>query len=235
MLSYDPMVPLLRAVLNTVQSRSSLYNGEWECVQVAIKVIDKTLIATCPGLAERVRAEAETHILLDHESVVRLHTFFEDSSNVYFVMDLCEGGELYHYIRNRGGGLAEEEAKRMFAQVVAGLQYLHAHHIAHRDLKLSNLLLTSDLRVKISDFGLSVVLRGQDGESGTMCGTPNYMSPEVISSSPHGLPSDVWSLGCLLYTMLVGVPPFESATVDETLRCVCARARKSATGVSLQS
>ena len=100
--------------------------------QVAIKVIDKTLIAACPGLAERVRTEAETHILLDHPSIVRLHTFFEDSSNVYFVMDLCEGGELYHYIRNHGGGLPEAEARCLFTQVLMGLQNLHAHHIAHR-------------------------------------------------------------------------------------------------------
>ncbi|MGB1596066.1 MAG: protein kinase domain-containing protein, partial [Promethearchaeia archaeon] len=99
-------------------------------------------------------------------------------------------------MRNRGG-LPEREARRMFTEVLTGLQHLHAQNIVHRDLKLSNLLLTSDKQVKISDFGLSVVLCSERGESGTMCGTPNYMSPEVISSSPHGLASDVWSFGLL--------------------------------------
>ena len=108
----------------------------------------------------------------------------------------------------------------MFTEVLTGLQHLHAQNIVHRDLKLSNLLLTSDMQVKISDFGLSVVLCSERGESGTMCGTPNYMSPEVISSSPHGLASDVWSLGCLLYECLTGRGLFSGDTVSDSLAAI---------------
>jgi len=167
-----------------------LGRGSYACVyrarsrhsgdEVAIKIIEKQLIAASPGLAERVRAEAETHIALDHPSIVKLLTFFEDSSCVYLVLELCEGGELYHHLRRSGGGLPEFEARDMLLMLLEGMNYLHAQNIVHRDLKLSNLLLTRERRVKISDFGLSTVLEGQCGESGTMCGTPNYMPPEVV-------------------------------------------------------
>jgi serine/threonine protein kinase len=167
-----------------------LGRGSYACVyrarsrhsgdEVAIKIIEKQLIAASPGLAERVRAEAETHIALDHPSIVKLLTFFEDSSCVYLVLELCEGGELYHHLRRSGGGLPEGEARDMLLMLLEGMNYLHAQNIVHRDLKLSNLLLTKERRVKISDFGLSTVLEGQCGESGTMCGTPNYMPPEVV-------------------------------------------------------
>ncbi|EKX48300.1 hypothetical protein GUITHDRAFT_39878, partial [Guillardia theta CCMP2712] len=168
------------------------------------------------GLAERVRLEVETHINLDHPSVVEMYTYFEDDHSVYLVLELCEGGELYRFLHVRKL-IPEDEAAELFRQIVTGIEYLHSHNIAHRDLKLSNLLLTSDKRIKISDFGLSIVLNNDNKESETVCGTPNYMSPEVISRSPHGLASDVWSLGCLLYSMIVGCPPFERRSVKETL------------------
>ncbi|KRT81155.1 protein kinase [Oryctes borbonicus] len=102
-------------------------------------------------------------------------------------------------------------------QVVEGVQYLHSHNILHRDMSLSNLLLTKDMQVKIADFGLATQLSRPDEKHMTMCGTPNFISPEIASRGSHGLEADVWSLGCLLYTLLVGTPPFDTQAVKSTL------------------
>ncbi|KAJ4437378.1 hypothetical protein ANN_17521 [Periplaneta americana] len=108
-------------------------------------------------------------------------------------------------------------ASHIFRQVVQGLLYLHSHKILHRDMSLANLLLSKDMRVKIADFGLATQLARADEKHLTMCGTPNYISPEVATRSSHGLEADVWSLGCMLYTLLVGQPPFDTAAVKSTL------------------
>lgn len=105
--------------------------------------------------------------------------------------------------------MSEPEAGIVLRQVVSGLMYLHSHQILHRDMSLSNLLLTKDMQVRIADFGLATQLTRPDEKHMTMCGTPNYISPEVASRSSHGLPADVWGLGCMLYTLLVGKPPFD--------------------------
>lgn len=102
-------------------------------------------------------------------------------------------------------------------QIVKGMLYLHTHGILHRDLTLSNLLLTSSMNIKIADFGLAAQLKLPNEKHFTMCGTPNYISPEVATHSAHGLESDVWSLGCMFYAFLMGRPPFDTDTVKRTL------------------
>lgn len=102
-------------------------------------------------------------------------------------------------------------------QIVKGMLYLHTHGILHRDLTLSNLLLTSNMNIKIADFGLAAQLKLPNEKHFTMCGTPNYISPEVATHSAHGLESDVWSLGCMFYAFLMGRPPFDTGTVKRTL------------------
>lgn len=104
--------------------------------------------------------------------------------------------------------LTESETANILIQVVKGLLYLKSQHILHRDMSLSNLLLTSDFKVKIADFGLATHVSKPDEKHTTLCGTPNYISPEVASRASHGLPVDVWGLGCMMYTLLVGKPPF---------------------------
>ncbi|KAH8295787.1 hypothetical protein KR018_009075 [Drosophila ironensis] len=186
---------------------------------VAIKMIDKKLIQGT-GLINRVRQEVEIHSRLKHPSVLQLYTFFQDANCVYLVLELAENGELQRYKNHIGRPFTEAEAASILKQVVAGLLYLHSHNIMHRDISLSNLLLSREMHVKIADFGLATQLKRPDERHVTMCGTPNYISPEVVARTSHGLPADVWSVGCMLYTLLVGRPPFETDAVQSTLNKV---------------
>lgn len=113
--------------------------------------------------------------------------------------------------------MTEAETANVLMQVVNGLLYLKVNSILHRDMSLSNLLLTKDFKVKIADFGLATQLTRPDEKHMTLCGTPNYISPEVASRASHGLPVDVWGLGCMMYTLLVGKPPFDTNGVKLTL------------------
>ncbi|XP_076642183.1 polo like kinase SAK isoform X1 [Halictus rubicundus] len=186
-------------------------------IEVAIKMIDKKLMQAA-GMVGRVRQEVAIHSRLKHPAVLELYTFFEDANYVYLVLELCHNGELQRFLKTQGScALPEEHAGRIIRQVVQGLLYLHSHQILHRDMSLSNLLLSRDMQVKIADFGLATQLTRPDEKHLTMCGTPNYISPEVATRSSHGLEADVWSLGCMLYTLLVGNPPFDTDAVKSTL------------------
>nr|XP_003702230.1 PREDICTED: serine/threonine-protein kinase PLK4 [Megachile rotundata] len=186
-------------------------------MEVAIKMIDKKLMQAA-GMVGRVRQEVAIHSRLKHPAVLELYTFFEDANYVYLVLELCHNGELQRFLKLQGSNaLPEEQAGRIIRQVVQGLLYLHSHQILHRDMSLSNLLLTRDMQVKIADFGLATQLTRPDEKHLTMCGTPNYISPEIATRSSHGLEADVWSLGCMLYTLLVGKPPFDTDAVKSTL------------------
>lgn len=170
------------------------------------------------GLEHRVRQEIEIHSRLKHPSILELYSFFQDANYVYLVLELASNGELQRYIKQTlRRPMTESEAANVLREVVNGLLYLHSHHIMHRDISLSNLLLSWDMHVKIADFGLATQLKRPDERHVTMCGTPNYISPEVVNRTSHGLPADVWGLGCMFYTLLVGQPPFDTETVQRTL------------------
>ena len=168
-------------------------------------------------MTNRVKQEVSIHSKLKHPSILELYTFFEDIDYVYLVLELAENGELQRYMRDNNKPFTEYEAASILKQVVDGLLYLHSQNILHRDMSLANLLLTKEMHVKISDFGLATQLSRPDEKHMTLCGTPNYISPEVASRASHGLPADVWSLGCMLYTLLVGRPPFDTDGVKSTL------------------
>nr|SVE80651.1 EOG090X03P9 [Daphnia magna] len=185
-------------------------------IPVAIKMINKKLMQAA-GMVNRVRQEVAIHSRLSHPSILQLHAFFEDSDFVYLVLDLCENGEFQRYLKSLGHPLNEDEAREVMIQLLEGMLYLHSHNILHRDLSLANLLLTKEMKIKIADFGLATQLSRPDEKHMTMCGTPNYISPEVATRSSHGFEADVWGLGCLLYTLLVGRPPFDTDAVKSTL------------------
>ncbi|XP_063987432.1 serine/threonine-protein kinase PLK4 [Diachasmimorpha longicaudata] len=186
-------------------------------MEVAIKMIDKRMMEAA-GMLDRVAQEVSIHSRLKHPAILELYTAFEDINYVYMVLELCHNGELQRFLKAEyPHGFPEDQAAQIIKQVVQGLLYLHCHQILHRDMSLSNLLLTRDMQVKIADFGLATQLSRPDEKHMTMCGTPNYISPEVATRSSHGLEADVWGLGCMLYTLLVGRPPFDTDAVKSTL------------------
>lgn len=188
-------------------------------LEVAIKMIDKKLMKAA-GMVTRVKKEVEIHSRLKHPSILELYNYFEDNNYVYLILEMCHNGELQRYLKSNCRVLSEDEARHFMKQILEGMLYLHSYGILHRDLTLANLLLTKDMDVKIADFGLATRLNGPEEKHFTMCGTPNYISPEVASRSAHGLEADVWSLGCMFYTFLVGTPPFDTDTVKTTLNRV---------------
>lgn len=103
-------------------------------------------------------------------------------------------------------------------QVLDGLEYLHSQKIIHRDLKLGNLFLNENMCVKIGDFGLATKIDFYGEKKKTICGTPNYIAPEILESKGHSYEVDVWSFGVIIYTLVYGRPPFESKDVKDTYK-----------------
>lgn len=157
-----------------------------------------------------------------HPSILQFEHSFEDATNVYILTEFCPGSTLFTYLQNNyPTGISESQARPIFLSLVQAVSFLHLHGILHRDLKLTNVLLTDTLQVRLADFGLATKLSdvSQDQEM-TMCGTPNYISPEIVRRLPYGLASDVWSMGCILVTLLTGRPPFQGDHISETLQLV---------------
>ena len=129
-------------------------------------------------------------------------------------MEICGAGDLLTYVRRRRK-LKEDVAKHLFKQIIEGLKYCHSKNILHRDIKLDNILLSSEGDVKICDFGVSKLVR--NGEIMTeQCGTPAYISPEVFENKGYeGYASDIWSAGVVLYAMLYGTVPFKASNMTE--------------------
>ena len=176
------------------------------------KIIHKSRISK-PHHKEKISREIELHASLAHRNVVQFFKHFEDSENIYIMLENCTLKSLVHVQKARVT-VTEPEMRYYMAQLCDGVAYIHQQHIIHRDLKLGNLFLTASMAVKIGDFGLATRL-GQE-KKGTICGTPNYISPEVLNKEGHGFPADVWALGCCMYALLVGAPPFETSTLKET-------------------
>ncbi|XP_005386796.1 PREDICTED: serine/threonine-protein kinase PLK4 [Chinchilla lanigera] len=198
-----------------VYRAESIHTG----LEVAIKMIDKKAMYKA-GMIQRVQNEVKIHCQLKHPSILELYNYFEDNNYVYLVLEMCHNGEMNRYLKNRMKPFSENEARHFMHQIITGLLYLHSHGILHRDLTLSNLLLTRNMNIKIADFGLATQLQMPHEKHYTLCGTPNYISPEIATRSAHGLESDIWSLGCMFYTLLIGRPPFDTDTVKNTLNKV---------------
>uniref|UniRef100_A0A3Q2VNP1 polo kinase n=1 Tax=Haplochromis burtoni TaxID=8153 RepID=A0A3Q2VNP1_HAPBU len=163
--------------------------------------------------------EIELHRLLHHKHIVHFYHHFEDKENIYILLEYCSRKSLAHILKVRKV-LTEPEVRYYLRQIVSGLKYLHEQEILHRDLKLGNFFVNETMELKVGDFGLAAKLEPAGNRRKTICGTPNYLSPEVLNKQGHGCESDIWALGCVMYTMLLGRPPFETTNLKETYRCI---------------
>eukprot|EP00743_Colponemidia_sp_Colp-15_P008793 GILK01009595.1.p1 GENE.GILK01009595.1~~GILK01009595.1.p1 ORF type:complete len:444 (+),score=66.57 GILK01009595.1:99-1334(+) len=187
---------------------------------VAIKIIDKQRALRMNKTNDVMMEKHCLMRLKDHPNIIQLYDTFKDDRHCYFITEFVSGGELWAATYHKGCPLTL--IRHYFAQIVNALQYLHSKGIVHRDLKAENVMLTETHRVKLIDFGTAKDLMNPEVEgSGNWAfkrnfkdfvGTPQFMSPEAIRNKGTDERSDLWSLGCLLFQMTAGFPPFHDGS-----------------------
>lgn len=173
---------------------------------VALKVMFKAQLASA-GVEHQVRREVEIQTRLRHPSILRCHGYFHDADRLYLILEYAPGGELYRDLQ-AAGRFSEARSARHVAALARALAHCHAKHVIHRDIKPENLLVGAGGDLKIADFGWSV--HAPSSRRRTLCGTLDYLPPEMVAGAEHGAAVDVWCLGVLCYEFLVGAAPFEA-------------------------
>lgn len=188
--------------------------------RVAIKVMDKAQLRKTNDLP-RVAREIDALKSLRHQNISQLYFCYENTTHYYLVLEYAPGGELFDYIVARQR-CREDEARRFFRQIVCAVSYCHKMGIAHRDLKPENLLLDKQMNIKLIDFGL--IARPNNIKEDllkTCCGSAAYAAPELIRGEKYlGEPADMWSLGILLYALLVGWLPFDDDNMQRLYQLI---------------
>ncbi|KUI58037.1 Serine/threonine-protein kinase ksg1 [Cytospora mali] len=195
--------------------------------EYAIKVLEKKHIIKEKKI-KYVNIEKNTlNRLTEHPGIVRLYYTFQDETSLYYVLDLCNGGELLGVLKKTQ--TFDEECTRFYgAQILDAIEYMHSRGVIHRDLKPENVLLDDNMHVKITDFGTAKLLPDprdpraapaedaktaeENSRAASFVGTAEYVSPELLTDKTAGKASDVWAFGCIIYQLLVGRPPFKGGT-----------------------
>ncbi|TLS22057.1 uncharacterized protein PpBr36_09212 [Pyricularia pennisetigena] len=161
--------------------------------------------------------------LIEHPNIVKLYDIWENSNEIYLILEYVERGDLFDFI-SKHGPMPEEEALFVFRQIMSALEYCHSYGICHRDLKPENILLKGNGQVKIADFGMAALHQGPRTPLWTFCGSPHYAAPELLREKAYrGEKSDIWSMGVILFAMMAARLPFD----DEDMNLMFAKARKA--------
>ena len=193
---------------------SGAFGNVWECEHLktkemfACKVMDID-ICLQDDIFAHFKNELVIHSKVKHPGITQLRDVMIDGDKIYVFLELCQGGNLAEVVED-SGGLSEQEAKRYFFQIMSAIAYLHELHVAHRDIKLENILITAGDCAKLSDFGLCKQA-SEACQMVTTCGTLLYAAPEIINEVPYnGMKIDIWSSGIVLYTMVANHFPWET-------------------------
>jgi len=183
----------------------------------AMKILRKTHLVKRRQI-ERTKTERKVLALVDHPFIMKLHFAFQSEDKLYLVLDYCPGGELFFHL-SRYRRFPERVARFFSAELLLALGHLHKKGIIYRDLKPENVLLDADGHVKLGDFGLAKDRISHPCQGATsMCGTPEYMAPEVLAQAGHGFCVDYWGLGMLTYEMMTGLPPWYTTDRSKLFR-----------------
>ncbi|NXG47998.1 AURKA kinase, partial [Psilopogon haemacephalus] len=183
---------------------------------LALKVLFKTQLEEA-GVEHQLRREVEIQSHLRHPNILRLYGYFHDVTRVYLILEYAPRGEVFKELQKLTK-FDEQRTATYITELADALSYCHSKSVIHRDIKPENLLLGSNGELKIADFGWSV--HAPSSRRTTLCGTLDYLPPEMIEGRTHDEKVDIWSLGVLCYEFLVGKPPFEAATYQETYRAI---------------
>ena len=170
---------------------------------VAMKIMKKAEILKSKQ-ADHISNEIKILSMIDHPFVITFGGFTQDDRNLYLALELINGGELFTYLRGVGR-FPVDQARVYIAQIVLIFDYLHNKNIIYRDLKPENILIHKSGYLKLTDFGFAKIV---EVRTYTLCGTPEYLAPEIILNKGHGKPVDWWTCGILLYEMIAGIDPF---------------------------
>jgi serum/glucocorticoid-regulated kinase 2 len=186
-----------------VQKREGKNRGQL----FAMKILKKTHLVKRRQI-ERTRTERIVLSVVNHPFIMKLHYAFQSPDKLYFVLDYCPGGELFFHL-SRFRRFPERVARFYSAELLLAIGHLHKRGIIYRDLKPENVLLDAEGHLKLGDFGLAKTGISHPLTGATsMCGTPEYMAPEVLAQSGHGFCVDYWGLGMIVYEMMTGLPPW---------------------------
>jgi serine/threonine protein kinase len=182
----------------------------------AMKTMGKQILAEYEQIEQVVR-ERDVLLRTVHPFLVGAHWAFQNDASVFLVLDYVPGGELYGRLKEEKR-FAEPRARLYAAEILLGLGHLHALGFVYRDLKPENILVDSEGHLRLTDFGLVKMMVGDQATTSTFCGTPEYLAPEMIQHMPYTKAVDWWSYGCIVYELLVGLPPFYNENKNRMYR-----------------
>jgi serine/threonine protein kinase len=215
------------------EQANTAHGGECSDSKIILKIID----LNSKKRKQDAEVELNIHTMLNHPNIVKLHTSFtyykeqkpwhiysgdNGQEKLCVILEFCRYGSLFDSLRLKDSQgrtktkrLEEDEVAYILHSLLQALGYIHNQGIVHRDIKLGNILVAKDMTVKLADFGMSTKCR-PDEELLSMCGTPNYLAPEILTRDGYNKEIDIWSLGVVIYMLLTGVAPFETHCAKET-------------------